>query len=94
MLKFVAALKTGDLLDKRRTVWMFTGDLPDQEPVDLATAISNDGLGVAGGAPGINAAVESDNARGFTVIVLGNYDPPAAENLAQKIRKLLDRVAL
>jgi CubicO group peptidase (beta-lactamase class C family) len=93
MLRFVTALRSGKLLDKRHTVWMFTNELPDRDPIDLQATIRNDGLGIAGGAPGINAAVERDNARGFTVIVMGNYDPPAAEGLAQKIRRLLNRVA-
>ncbi len=50
------------------------------------------GLGIAGGAPGINAALESNLSGGYTVIVLSNYDPPAAENLSEKIRHLLTAV--
>ena len=44
------------------------------------------GLGVAGGAPGINAELEIDPG-GYTVIVLSNYDPPSAANISQQIRK-------
>ncbi len=51
------------------------------------------GLGVAGGAPGLNAALESDWKSGWTVIVLANEDPPAAERLARDIRGDLARVS-
>lgn len=42
---------------------------------------------VAGGAPGLNAAVDVEPAA--TVIVLSNQDPPAAEDLADRIFGLL-----
>jgi CubicO group peptidase (beta-lactamase class C family) len=45
------------------------------------------GLGIAGGAPGINAELEIDPASGYTIIVLSNYDPPSAANISQQIRK-------
>jgi CubicO group peptidase (beta-lactamase class C family) len=48
--------------------------------------------GYAGGAPGINADLEIDPVPGWTVVVLGNYDPPAAVSLAQKIGVLLRRL--
>ena len=44
------------------------------------------GVGIAGGAPGINAAVEGDLRGGYDVIVLTNLDPPAAERVARLIR--------
>ncbi len=43
-----------------------------------------DGLGVAGGAPGMNAIL--DTGRDYVVIVLSNYDPPTAEKTARQIR--------
>lgn len=43
----------------------------------------------AGGAPGINAELDIDPVRGWTVVVLGNYDPPAASSLARRISGLL-----
>lgn len=46
-------------------------------------------VGVAGGAPGINAAVEGDLAGGYDVIVLGNLSPPAAERVSRLIRDAL-----
>lgn len=47
------------------------------------------GLGVAGGAPGVNAALESDWGTGWTVVVLTNLDPPAAMEAARALRKSL-----
>ena len=46
-------------------------------------------VGVAGGAPGINATVEGDLAGGYDVIVLGNLSPPAAERVSRLIRDAL-----
>ncbi len=43
-------------------------------------------LGIAGGTVGANAVVEA-RPDGLIVIVLANLDPPAAEKLAQRIRK-------
>jgi len=44
------------------------------------------GMGIAGGAPGLNAAVEGDLPCGYDVIVLANLDPPAAESVARIVR--------
>jgi CubicO group peptidase (beta-lactamase class C family) len=44
------------------------------------------GLGIAGGAPGLNAVVEGDLPGGYDLIVLANLDPPAAERIAQMVR--------
>lgn len=43
-------------------------------------------LGIAGGAPGINAILEGGHPGGYTIAVLSNYDPPSAEDVATKIR--------
>jgi CubicO group peptidase (beta-lactamase class C family) len=48
-------------------------------------------IGVAGGAPGLNAALEGDLPGGYDVIVLANLDPPAAERVARLIRSALAR---
>ena len=47
------------------------------------------GLGIAGGAPGINSDVEWDPRRGYIVIVLTNFDPPTAGQAARRIISLL-----
>ena len=82
LLAFDSALRTGTLLDAQRTGWMLNGG-----PAGSGRAAG--GLGVAGGAPGINAALESDGT--WTIVVLANLDPPAATSVAQAIRKALSR---
>jgi D-alanyl-D-alanine carboxypeptidase len=47
------------------------------------------GLGVAGGAPGLNAALEGSLPGGVDLVVLANLDPPAAERVARRVRRLL-----
>ncbi|MDP9191149.1 MAG: beta-lactamase family protein [Acidobacteriota bacterium] len=44
-------------------------------------------VGWAGGAPGTNAVLELGN--GYTLIVLANYDPPAAQEVARSARGML-----
>jgi CubicO group peptidase (beta-lactamase class C family) len=44
------------------------------------------GMGIAGGAPGLNAVVEGDLPGGYDLIVLANLDPPAAERVARIVR--------
>lgn len=46
-------------------------------------------LGIAGGAPGLNAVLEGDMPGGYDVIVLANLDPPAAERVARIIREAI-----
>lgn len=47
------------------------------------------GLGIAGGAPGINAAMEGELPGGYDFIVLANLDPPTAERIAGLVRQWL-----
>lgn len=44
------------------------------------------GVGIAGGAPGVNAVVEAALPGGYDLIVLTNLDPPAAERVARVVR--------
>jgi len=46
-------------------------------------------VGVAGGAPGLNAVMDGDLAGGYDVIVLANLSPPAAERVGRMIRESL-----
>jgi D-alanyl-D-alanine carboxypeptidase len=46
-------------------------------------------VGWAGGSPGVNASVELNGP--YTVIVLSNYDPPAAEEVSRNAMALLGR---
>jgi CubicO group peptidase (beta-lactamase class C family) len=47
------------------------------------------GMGFAGGAPGINAVLESDWEAGWTIVVTANLDPPAAMNLTRELRAIV-----
>jgi D-alanyl-D-alanine carboxypeptidase len=44
------------------------------------------GFAIAGGAPGLNAVVETDLPGGYDVIVLANLDPPSAEQMGREVR--------
>ncbi len=46
-------------------------------------------LGAAGGSGGLNGDVEGNLPGGYDVIVLANQDPPAAERVAEMVRKWL-----
>jgi CubicO group peptidase (beta-lactamase class C family) len=59
---------------------------------DQTKRILQGGVGVAGGAPGINAALEMDSRGGYTIIALSNYDPPSATDISQQIRKWIASV--
>jgi len=91
LLRFVRALSQGKLLDARFTNWVVTNELP--EPQNAPSLPLKQGtLGIAGGAPGINAMVEADFSSGLVVIVMANLDPPKAENVARRVRQLMARV--
>ena len=52
---------------------------------------SRGGMGIAGGAPGLNAILEWDPERGYVIVVLSNFGPPTAEKVGRKIRAWLPR---
>jgi CubicO group peptidase (beta-lactamase class C family) len=95
LLKFTLALQNGKLLNSEYSAWIFAGR--DAAPPSrtngkaTSTKITGGGLGIAGGAPGINAILEMDIASGYTIIVLSNYDPPSAERVGRQIRSWLPR---
>jgi D-alanyl-D-alanine carboxypeptidase len=47
------------------------------------------GLGIAGGAPGINALLETALPGGYDLVVLASMDPPVAERIGQRVRSWL-----
>jgi CubicO group peptidase (beta-lactamase class C family) len=49
------------------------------------------GFGIAGGAPGINAALDWDQKSACTIVVLSNFDPPSAARVARQIHSWLPR---
>ena len=74
LLRFANALSANKLVSPKWTDWVFKGG-PQHN------------LGVAGGAPGINATLLIEPP--YTLIVLANVDPPAAEEIARAARPLL-----
>jgi len=46
-------------------------------------------VGHGGGFPGISTRLDLHLDRGYSVAVLSNYDPPAADRVAQRIRRLI-----
>ena len=69
---------SGDL--KKLLAALRAGSIPGAPPA---------GIGIAGGAEGMNAVVEGALPGGFDIIVLANLDPPAAERIARQVRRWL-----
>ena len=82
LLKFDDALRAGRLADPTQTAWLL-------QVGQVTPGRSEGGLGIAGGAPGLNGILESS--RDWTVVVLANLDPPAAQQLGVAIHKQLSR---
>lgn len=80
MLKFANAIES-------KTFKVPAALLAVQDP--MVGGMFRGGLGIAGGAPGINSTLDSNLPGGYTVIVLSNYDPPAAQTVSEHIRGLL-----
>lgn len=78
LLRFTQSLAAGRLLSRKWTNWMFS----DSFEGEVRPA-----LGIAGGAPGVNAVVELND--GWTVITMSNYDPPSASVLAEGAMKVI-----
>jgi len=89
LLRFTNAVLADKLLSPPYTDWYLSGQEPGKgtpPPRDRGD------LGWSGGAPGINSVFRADLATGYTIIVLGNYDPPAAGDVAKTIRRILSGV--
>ena len=87
MLRFSLVLQGGTFL-KPETVRAVFGESGPAAP-GKGLLSGRVGRGWAGGAPGINTALEVDSKAGTTVVVLANLDPPAATRVARKIRSWL-----
>lgn len=59
---------------------------------EISRGITQTSIALAGGAPGINALVETFPMKGFTLIVLSNYDPPTAEKVGKKVESLINHI--
>jgi len=88
LLKFSIALQTGKLRlpNFRESIAADKQSSPDTKRKSFP------GLGIAGGADGINAVLEVNSESGCTLVVMSNYDPPSAEKVAQQIRRWLAKV--
>jgi CubicO group peptidase (beta-lactamase class C family)/predicted aspartyl protease len=75
LVRFAEALKNNKLTTAKWTGWIFHAPSSEQRSI-----------GIAGGSPGTNASLEMNGSE--TLVVLSNYDPPAAEAIARAARKL------
>ena len=82
LLAFDNALRGRRLLHAKMTAWVLGSD-------SVAGDRAQGGIGIAGGAPGCNAIMESDGI--WTVIVVGNLDPPNAPRVGLAIGRQLLR---
>src|SRR5260221_13919460 len=78
----------GDLL--KFTQALASGKLVTLSPETGKPALG--GMGLGGGAPGINAALEYEPKNGIATIVLTNFDPPTAMKQTLQISKWLKAV--
>jgi CubicO group peptidase (beta-lactamase class C family) len=81
LLAFDKAIREGRLLTPAMTAWFLEAD--QAGPGKRARG----GIGIAGGAPGANTLLESDEA--WAVAVVGNLDPPAAVGVGMAIKRQL-----
>jgi CubicO group peptidase (beta-lactamase class C family) len=97
LFHFAVALRTNRLLDAKHTDLVLTGKVDtgrggrtqygygfmvtDYRGARIA--------GHGGGFPGINSDLAMYLDRGYTVAVMSNYDPPAAQRVSDKLRELI-----
>jgi CubicO group peptidase (beta-lactamase class C family) len=98
LVRFASGLREAKLLSAELTKTMTTGKIApnaDRPGSRYAYGIGERMLaterivGHGGGFPGINGQLDIYWNRGYAVAVLSNYDPPAAEDVAEKIRSLI-----
>lgn len=81
LLAFDNAIRTRVLLDAKTTAWFFDNPADETRPRAL------DQYGIAGGAAGANASLESNGA--WAIITLGNLDPPNAVRVGEVLARAL-----
>ncbi|HUU45850.1 MAG TPA: serine hydrolase domain-containing protein, partial [Acidobacteriota bacterium] len=90
LLHFDEALREHRLLPPAYTAWYFGGEEPQPgAPTEATGQRAKAATGIAGGAPGVSATVESDG--DVTVIVLSNYDAPITEAVGRQLFRPLKR---
>lgn len=90
LLRFANALLGDRLLAPAYTEWIIgrVEPVPGQPIGDRKSG----GISIAGGAPGINAFLSVDRPTGIILVVLANEDPPTAEDVAGKARRILQAI--
>ncbi len=89
LYSFVQAMQEGKILSPSYVAWLLTGQLLPNPP---SLPYKRGGIGVAGGANGINAVFDYEADTNTILVVLANYDPPAAEGVARAIRGFVARI--
>ena len=100
LLRFAQALRTGKLLRRAESAEnLYSGKVAagggggtdDRYGYGFDTSLVNGQrvTGHSGGFPGINSNLDIFLDSGYTVAVMSNYDPPAAQFVANKARELL-----
>jgi CubicO group peptidase (beta-lactamase class C family) len=97
LLRFDIALRTGKLLDKKHADLVLTGKVSPgrRGNAKYAYGFSDEKyrdtriVGHGGGFPGINSQLDIYLDKGYTVAVMSNYDPPAAQRIADKAKVLI-----
>ena len=89
LLAFDRAARSERLLNAALTDWYYGNIVEEGVPAALKDGAPRGprGIGIAGGAPGMNANLEAGQT--WTVIVMGNLDPPNAGRVASAIRRAL-----
>jgi D-alanyl-D-alanine carboxypeptidase len=89
--RFVDVITSNRLLPPEYSAWIFGG--PEPGGGEAGDRDSRPGaIAIAGGAPGINAFLETGAAGRYTVIVMTNLDPPTAMEAGGLVRRWLERV--
>ena len=99
LLKFAQALRGYKLINRELTEKITSGAVDTRFSPNIKYGygvieekVSGRSVrGHGGGAPGINSDLKIFWDGSYTVVVMGNYDPPAAQDLAQKITEFLGR---
>lgn len=97
LLRFAQALTDHQLLSAESTMLITTGKvaLPGRADAQYAYGFGEEMVngyrrfGHSGGFPGINSQLNIYPELGYVVAVMGNYDPPAASRVAERIGKLI-----
>jgi CubicO group peptidase (beta-lactamase class C family) len=97
LLKFAQALRGHKLLNAELTEKVTSAKVDTPMGIKYGYGFFDEAMegkivrGHSGGAPGINSDLKMFWDGSYTVIVMGNYDPPAAQGLAGKITQFLAR---